>query len=140
MSEPQLRLGPIEFGPCWARLQESSKIEDWQGPMQFALWCQRASPWWIGDLLNAGDAQFGESFSQACEGIISGDMLQRYESVARRVPVRNRRPSLSWSAHAAVARLPHDEQRRMLKLAEDKGWSSEQLRVYVRDKSQTTNS
>ena len=64
---------------------------------------------------------------------MSGDMLQRYESVARRVPAQNRRPALSWSAHAAVARLSHDQQRNMLLLAEQNGWSSEELRVRVRD-------
>ena len=84
-------------------------------------------------MLNAGDAAFGEEFSQVCEGEVSADMLQRYESVARRVPARNRRPNLSWSAHAVVARLPDDEQRMMLKRAETNGWSSEVLRVKVRE-------
>ncbi len=107
-------------------------LEDWAGPMQFALWCQRASPWWIGDLLNLGDAHFGEAFSQVCEGTVSGDQLQRYESVARRVPPRNRCPDLSWSAHATVARLSDEDQREMLRRASNQGWTSEQLRVQVR--------
>lgn len=107
-------------------------LEEWAGPMQFALWCQRASPWWIGDLLNSGDANFGEAFSQVCEGSISGDQLQRYESVARRVPPRNRCPDLSWSAHAVVARLNDQDQREMLDRASKHGWTSEQLRVQVR--------
>ena len=64
-------------------------------------------------------------------------MLQRYESVARRVPRENRRPDLSWSAHAAVARLPHQQQREMLKRAEERGWNSEQLRVQAREWVQT---
>lgn len=100
--------------------------------MQFALWCQRASPWWIGDLLNAGDAAFGEAFSQVCEGYISGDQLQRYESIARRVPAKNRRENLSWSAHAVVARLNDQQQRFMLLEAEKQGWTSEDLRKEVR--------
>lgn len=133
MVEPILNVGPIELGPCWARRRETTSVQDWLGPLQFALWCQRASPWWIGDLLNAGDAEFGESFSQACEGAISGEMLQRYESVARRVPPENRRPNLSWSAHAMVARLSHPQQCELLELAEQNGWTSEQLRIYVRD-------
>ena len=84
-------------------------------------------------MLNAGDARFGEAFSQACEGLISGDLLQRYESVARRVPPRNRRATLSWSAHAAVARLPHDLQRQLLAEAEKNGWNSSDLRVKARE-------
>jgi hypothetical protein len=110
------------------------------GPLQFSLWCQRASPWWIGDLLNAGDAAFGEAFSQACEGHISADMLQRYESVARRVPPENRHPHLSWSAHAAVARLSHQGQKRLLADAQRNGWNSEDLRIRARElKAQESN-
>lgn len=131
--EEKIVLGNIEFNSVAAVVRGRPELEDWAGPLQFALWVQKASPWWIGDLLNQGDAQFGEVFSQICEGLISADLLQRYESVARRVPPENRRASLSWSAHAAVARLSHDRQRLMLDKAEQYGWSSEVLRVKARD-------
>ena len=131
--KPSISLGKFEFTPVSIRFTGKPPLDEWAAPLRFALWCQRASPWWIGDLLNAGDAAFGEMFSQICDGEISGEMLQRYESVARRVPRENRRPGLSWSAHAAVARLPYQQQRRMLKLAEENGWNSEQLRVKARE-------
>jgi hypothetical protein len=131
MTQHKISLGPFDFLPTAVKVQGKPALEQWAGPLQFALWCQRASPWWIGDLLNAGDAGFGEAFSQVCEGCVSADQLQRYESVARRVPPENRRPNLSWSAHAVVARLPHDQQRSMLRLAEENGWSSEELRRQV---------
>lgn len=131
-AKPKISIGKFDFLPTAVRVQGKPALDDWKGPMQFALWCQRASPWWIGDLLNAGDAAFGEAFSQVCEGYISGDQLQRYESIARRVPAKNRRENLSWSAHAVVARLNDDQQRFMLKEAEQRGWTSEDLRKEVR--------
>jgi hypothetical protein len=131
--QPKIALGNFEFLPAAVKVRGKPPVEDWAGPLQFAIWCQRASPWWIGDLLNSGDARFGEAFSQACEGHVSSEMLQRYESVARRVPPRVRNPSLSWSAHAAVARLSSDQQRLMLQRAETNGWNSEQLRKKVRE-------
>ena len=131
--QPKISLDNFEFLPTAVMIRGKPALDEWAQPLLFAIWCQRASPWWIGDLLNAGDARFGESFSQVCEGHVSADMLQRYESVARRVPRENRRPGLSWSAHAAVARLPYQQQRRMLKLAEENGWNSEQLRVKARE-------
>ena len=137
---PKISLGDFQFLPAAVRISGRPPLEEWGGPLQFAIWCQRASPWWIGDLLNAGDAAFGEEFSQVCEGEVSADMLQRYESVARRVPAQNRRPNLSWSAHAVVARLPDDEQRVMLKRAETNGWSSEVLRGKVREHVQRRGS
>lgn len=134
-NQPKITLGKIEFRPSSAVINGNPPLGEWTGPLQFALWCQRASPWWIGDMLIAGDARFGESFSQACEGLISGDQLQRYESVARRVPPHVRNDHLSWSAHAAVARLPHAMQKKMLDAAAKNGWTSEVLRKKVRDMS-----
>ena len=84
-------------------------------------------------MLNAGEDRFGESFSQMCEGAVSADMLNRYASVARRVPIENRVPSLSWSAHAAVARLPSDLQKRLLQDAVRQGWTSDELRAKARE-------
>jgi hypothetical protein len=60
-------------------------------------------------------------------------MLNRYASVARRVPIENRVASLSWSAHAAVARLPLNLQKRLLLDAERHGWTSEELRMKARE-------
>jgi hypothetical protein len=131
--DPKISLGSFQFLPSSVKVNGKPEIDEWIGPFQFALWCQRASPWWIGDMLLAGDAQFGEDFSQACEGLISGDQLQRYESIARRVPPSNRRHNLSWSAHAAVARLSYSDQKRMLLEAERRGWTSEELRKKARE-------
>jgi hypothetical protein len=135
--EPELPLGPFRLTPTCLRAPggppHGPPLEEWAGPLRFALWCQQGAPWWIGDLLNAGDARFGEMFSQVCEGAVSADQLQRYESVARRVPPENRRPGLSWSAHAAVARLPHSVQRKMLDRAEQAGWTSTVLQRKVRE-------
>ena len=119
-----LPLGPFRFTPTALEVRGRPPVAEFAGPLRFALWCQAGAPWWIGDLLNAGDERFGEMFSQVCEGQISADQLQRYESVARRVPAENRNPNLSWSAHAAVARLPPDGQRTLLRRAESSGWTS----------------
>ncbi|RIK76210.1 MAG: hypothetical protein DCC67_14220 [Planctomycetota bacterium] len=114
-------------------MQGRPDIGQWRGPLQFALWCQRASPWWIGDMINAGEDLFGEEFAAVWGETLSTEMVSRYASVARRVPPQNRRPRLSWSAHAAVARLSHPEQRQMLALAEREGWNSDDLQKKVRE-------
>lgn len=129
--DPQINLGPFHFRPAAMAMDGRPPLEAWKGPLQFALWCQRASPWWIGDLINSGEDVFGESFAAVLGGTLSTEMVSRYASVARRVPARNRRPKLSWSAHAAVARLEDHLQRRMLALAEKEGWNSDDLRKQV---------
>ncbi|WP_146573684.1 hypothetical protein [Botrimarina hoheduenensis] len=129
---PEMRVGPFRFTSVGVRIDGKPTLDAWKGPLQFALWCQKAGPWWIGDLLNAGEDGFGEAFYAMCEGAVSGDQLNRYASVSRRVPLGSRVASQSWSAHAAVARLAPAEQRRWLLRAEKEGWSSEELRQQVR--------
>jgi len=129
--EPKMALGPFQFRPSHVKVTGRPPLAEWQGPLQFALWCQRASPWWIGDMINRGEDLFGEEFSEVCGKTLSTEMVSRYASVARRVPAQNRRPALSWSAHAAVARLPHAQQRRLLGEAVRHGWNSEDLRKQV---------
>jgi hypothetical protein len=130
---PKISVGPFHFTSVGVRISGKPELAEWKGPLQFALWCQRAGPWWIGDLLNVGEDRFGETFSQMCEGAVSAEMLNRYASVARRVPIENRRPGLSWSAHAVCARLPLDVQHNLLLAAERHGWTSDELRVKARD-------
>jgi hypothetical protein len=130
---PKITVGPFHFTSVGVRITGKPEVAEWRGPLQFALWCQRAGPWWIGDLLNAGEDRFGETFSQMCEGAVSAEMLNRYASVARRVPIENRVASLSWSAHAAVARLPLPLQKRLLLDAERHGWNSDELRAKARE-------
>jgi hypothetical protein len=130
---PKISVGPFHFTSVGVRISGKPEIAEWKGPLQFALWCQRAGPWWIGDMLNSGEDRFGETISQMCEGAVSAEMLNRYASVARRVPLENRRPSLSWSAHALTARLPHQQQHDILREAEHKGWTTEELRERVKE-------
>jgi hypothetical protein len=130
---PKISVGPFHFTSVGVRISGKPEVAEWKGPLQFALWCQRAGPWWIGDLLNAGEDRFGESFSQSCEGAVSAEMLNRYASVARRVPIENRIASLSWTAHATVARLPHDVQKRLLQEADRRGWTTDELRAKARE-------
>ncbi len=136
ITPPKISVGPFHFTSVGIRISGKPEVADWKGPLQFALWCQRAGPWWIGDLLNAGEDRFGESFSQICEGVVSAEMLNRYASVARRVPIDNRVASLSWSAHAAVARLPLDLQKPLLLEADRHGWTSDELRIKAREAMQ----
>jgi hypothetical protein len=83
-------------------------------------------------MINRGEDLYGEDFGEVCGDTLSTEMVSRYASVARRVPAQNRRAALSWSAHAAVARLPEEQQRRLLIEAEKQGWNSEELRKKVR--------
>jgi hypothetical protein len=58
--------------------------------------------------------------------------------VSRKVPPEVRDPELPWRTHKAVAPLDdHDEQRRLLSLAKDRGLSAEELLKLARERSET---
>ena len=97
--EPKMALGPFEFRPANVTVQGRPPLADWQGPLQFALWCQRASPWWIGDMINQGEDLFGEEFGEVCGNTLSTEMVSRYASVDRKSTRLN-------SSHTDISRMP----------------------------------
>ena len=90
---------------------------------------RNATAWWVGDLLLAGDAAFGEVVGQLEVALDrSPETLRRWLSVARRVAPDRRNPRLSHTHHEEVARLEPPEQVRWLDHAEKVGMSSGELR------------
>lgn len=51
--------------------------------------------------------------------------------VAAKIPAHLRKPGLTWSHHRLVARLPHDRQDELLKLAEDTGLRVRELKRFA---------
>ena len=71
----------------------------------------RGVAWWIGDWVNYGNVRYGQKYTRAAR--ITGydrQTLMNMALVASRFELGRRRPSLSWSHHAAVVGLPSAEQ------------------------------
>ncbi len=107
---------------------EGMSFKQWQESLDGLLVVQRATPWLIGDCLNAGERAFGEEYAQALpESPRAQESLRVYMWVASRVPAVTRITSLSWSHHRAVAALEAPEQARWLDRAQAEGWSLKAL-------------
>lgn len=94
---------------------------------------ERAIRFWLGDWLNYGERQYGETYSQAIE--VTGATYQALANcayVARSVEFSRRRENLSFGHHAEVAALPAPEQDLVLERADSEGWSTRRLREFVR--------
>ena len=89
--EPQIQLGPFDFKSAAVRMKGKPDLEQWRGPLQFALWSQRASPWWIGDMINAGEDLFGRNLARCA----ATRFLRKWSAVMRR--------SLDGCRHKIVA-------------------------------------
>lgn len=91
-----------------------------------------SAAWWIGDLVNFGEAKYGDTYAQAHEATqLSVETLSNYAWVCRSVAVKRRRPDLSFSHHEVVAALQPRAQKRWLELAAAKGWSRRELREAI---------
>jgi hypothetical protein len=93
----------------------------------------RASPWWIGDWLSYGTARWGEQYVEAAK--LTGydpKSLRNIRYISSRFQLSLRRDNLTWSHHALLAGLDHDEQQRWLDRATLDHFSVEDLRIELR--------
>jgi hypothetical protein len=102
-------------------------FEEWQATLERAEWIERASPWWVVDLLAFGRAKFGEDYSQALPDAaedpdgIRQSKLKQAEWMADRWPASTRVPEQSYSAHRAVAKLNRDDAVALLEMTDRDG-------------------
>lgn len=98
----------------------------------------RGIAWWIGDWMNYGNARYGEKYTRAAK--ITGydvQSLMNMAYVASRLESCRRREALSWSHHAEVAALPHEQQEMWLDRAERDRLSVRCLRNELRSSRRT---
>jgi hypothetical protein len=93
----------------------------------------RGSSWALGDILAYTEWRYGEVYSQWMD--ISGlsyGRLANLKSLCQKVPYHIRKAGLSISHHEAVSAMPVQQQGHWLCMAEENGWSREELRDALR--------
>lgn len=106
----------VELGPTTLKLTDPNMTFDQYERLVAGIGnFYKASKFWGGDVLLAGEVLFGEEGYQAAHhlGITEG-ALQDWVRVARLVPPERRRGELSWSHHRSVAPLEPAQQIAML--------------------------
>lgn len=112
------------------------------GKVTFDVWEQAgehitriadSSTWCLGDWLVYGQDEYADRYQRAVD-VLSLDYqtLRNYAWVARRFSCARRRSTLSFQHHAEVAALPAADQDVWLDMAEEHGWSRNQLRRQLR--------
>ncbi|NUO97495.1 MAG: LmbU family transcriptional regulator [Nonomuraea sp.] len=92
-----------------------------------------STAWCLGDWLAFGEDTYVGRYRDAVELCsLRYQTLRNYAWVSRRFPLSRRRDKLSFGHHAEVAALPEPEQDYWLRMAEELGWSRNQLRKEVR--------
>lgn len=116
--------------------------EEWAQVTEYVRVAHAAVQFWAGDLVNIGEALFGEMASQIIdhEGW-SAETVRAYAWVAAKIPPENRDSRVSFSHHQVVAALPLQEQVTWLDKAvtgsDGVPWSSVRLKQAIRQPNGT---
>ncbi|MFI1735519.1 LmbU family transcriptional regulator [Streptomyces acidicola] len=92
-----------------------------------------SSSWWLGDWLVYGKDHYTDRYQRGIRAVgLSYQTLRNYAWVSRRFDLTRRRPALSFQHHAELASMPPEEQDLWLDRAEQRQWTTKQLRGAIR--------
>ncbi|MFY1623840.1 LmbU family transcriptional regulator [Micromonospora sp. WMMD735] len=115
------------------RIPAALTFERWQHAGSQISRIVDSSAWCLGDWLVYGQREYSDRYLRAIEeSRLDYQTLRNYAWVARKFPIERRRETLSFQHHAEVGSLPPEEQDRWLDLADEFGWSRNELRRNIR--------
>jgi hypothetical protein len=127
-----MKVGPFGLLPGGLAILENAPIDVWEQHAPVIFNMQKYAPWWLGDMVRFGEAQFGDDFWQVPPQDISERMLVRFAGVSRKYNPEDRFPSLSWTHHLYALRIENEILRRsLLRKAESESMTSEDFHGYV---------
>ncbi|MGW1216654.1 LmbU family transcriptional regulator [Streptomyces sp. NPDC002499] len=92
-----------------------------------------SSSWWLGDWLVYGKDNYTDRYQRGIRAVgLSYQTLRNYAWVSRRFDLTRRRAALSFQHHAELASMPLEEQDLWLDRAEQRQWTTKQLRGALR--------
>jgi hypothetical protein len=92
-----------------------------------------SSSWWLGDWMVYGKDHYTDRYQRGIRAAgLSYQTLRNYAWVSRRFDLTRRRSALSFQHHAELASMPLEEQDVWLERAEQRQWTTKQLRGAIR--------
>ncbi len=125
--------GPFKLTRTGAVATRDATFEEWEAVLKWAQDVEKASPFWVGDLIAYGEHKYGEMYAQALDATDSSyGTLANAAWVAGHVESSRRRENLSFAHHQEVAPLAPAEQVAWLDKCEVEGLSHKQLRIQIK--------
>lgn len=108
-------------------------FDEWAEATEELLVVARGVPFWVADALAYGEDEFSERAASVLpDGGWAWQTMANAAYTAKAVAPERRHAALSFAHHAEVASLTPPQQLAMLDLAEEQGWTREDLRDQVR--------
>lgn len=122
----------VKYHETGLSFHDNITFKEWQECGEILKRIERASQWWIGDWLNAGEQKWGEMYAQAIDETDAAyDTLRKYKWVSAAIPLCRRRHNLSFNIHSEIASLPKKDQEAALQQAEEDKWTVSKAREQV---------
>ena len=107
--------------------------QDWLEVGRTCALVERANRWWIGDLLNYGEREYGETYSEAQDLFeLEYSTLAQLKWVASEFQLYERSQLLTWSHHLVLAPLESEMRSYWMQRAEDNNWSVRELKAHIK--------
>jgi hypothetical protein len=125
--------GPFTLTKTGAVATGEPTYDEWQAAFEWAQNVEKASPFWIGDLLVYGD-KFGEMASQVLDATDYAEQTcKNAKHTCKVIPPERRRPGVPFSHHQEIAAVKApDEQDAWLEKCEVENLTRDQLRVQIK--------
>lgn len=111
-----MKTGPFILSECQLLIDPSqgNQIESWQEACNQVALIHRSAPWWVGDMVNYGEARWGDDFYAVApeSSSLSFAAMERCAAVASRYQPGSRQVSLSWYHHQIALRVKDERVRR----------------------------
>lgn len=125
----------FEFTPRGLVVHGAPSIDEWLRRVGELRDAQDALLWCLGDMLNYGEARYGEKYAQVAEETgYDPDYLRNVAYVARQFDLSLRSDKLRWSHHRALAAqwIKPEDRARIIAEAEQKRLTVDEIRARVR--------
>lgn len=99
--------GKLDIDPLGVTIIGDLSFDEWRAEIEGLFRIGKALPWIVGDLMNYGEAAYGEQWAQvlAVAEILdySPSTIQQWKSVAGRIPMSERQEDVSWGCWRYLA-------------------------------------
>lgn len=115
------------------RMPADLSFEEWENAGHRLSSVVNSSLWCLGDWLVYGKKHYTDRYMRAIRAAgLQYQTLRNYAWVSRRFEWQRRRPTLTFQHHAETASMPSDRQDWWLDQAEQRTWTTKQLRSHIR--------
>ena len=127
-----MKLGALTLMDGYLLIDADAEVESLEPEVEKLFFMQRNINWWLGDLINFGEARWGDDIWQTIPEGTSESMLGRFVAGCRKIKPTDRVPGASWTMHSICAKVEPTLRKALLNHGAAEGMETEEFREYIK--------